>query len=141
MTRFAPEAPVGRTSQVRLDAPGLRDPACSAVLRRQRTPPAIRVRVEHGRPVYLAAARRGMPQGAVTQAAGPWRTSGGWWAIPPASDLPPQGGSHEISPGALKRSEGVWNRDEWDVALRSGAVCRIYQDRTTERWFLEGTYD
>ena len=49
------------------------------VLRRQRHPPAIRVSVEHGRPVYLAASRRGMPQGAVVQAAGPWRASGGWW--------------------------------------------------------------
>jgi hypothetical protein len=37
--------------------------------------------------------------------------------------------------------KGPWNRDEWDVALKSGAVCRIYQDRTTERWFLEGIYD
>jgi protein ImuB len=91
-------------------------PTARAVLRRQRHPPAIRVRVEHGRPAYLAAARRGMPQGAVTAAAGPWRTSGGWWS-------------------------DQWNRDEWDVALSSGAVCRIFQDRTTERWFLEGTYD
>jgi protein ImuB len=86
------------------------------VLRRQRTPPAIRVRIEHGRPIYIAAAKRGMPQGTVVQAAGPWRTSGGWWS-------------------------GYWNRDEWDVALTSGTVCRIYQDRTTERWFLEGIYD
>jgi len=87
------------------------------VLRRQRVPPAIRVRVDQGRPVYVAAPRRGMPQGAAVQAAGPWRTSGEWWV----------GGS--------------WNRDEWDVELSSGAVCRIYQDRTTERWFLEGIYD
>jgi protein ImuB len=114
------------------------------VLRRQRTPPAIRVSVEHGRPVYLAASRRGMPQGAVVQAAGPWRTSGGWWALPPNQPPPrlrrsaealrakAEGGSHEICP---------WSRDEWDVALRSGAVCRIFQDRTTERWFLDGIYD
>ena len=45
-------------------------------------------------------------------------------------------------PVAPKRSgEGGWSRDEWDVALKSGTVCRIYQDRTTERWFLEGIYD
>ena len=59
-----------------------------------------------------------MPHGAVVQAAGPWRASGGWWP-----------------------NEGNWNKDEWDVALASGAVCRIYQDRTTERWFLEAIYD
>jgi protein ImuB len=116
MTRFAPET---RGANGANGADG-------AVLRRQRVPPAIRVSVEHGRPVHLAASKRGMPQGAVTQAAGPWRTSGGWWT------LPPKGGSHEICP---------WSRDEWDVALESGAVCRIYQDRTTERWFLEGVYD
>jgi protein ImuB len=124
MQPFKPE------STVRIDAPvgptfrsGVSE--VSATLRRQRIPPAIRVSVEHGRPVYLAASRRGMPQGAVTQAAGPWRASGGWWV----SDARRAGGT------------GPWNRDEWDVALSSGAVCRIFQDRTTERWFLEGIYD
>jgi hypothetical protein len=106
MTRFAPEIPGAKGAEG----------ANGAVLRRQRVPPAIRVSVEHGRPVYIAASKRSMPQGAVTQAAGPWRTSGGWWS-------------------------GPWSRDEWDVALRSGIVCRIYQDRTTERWFLDGIYD
>jgi len=90
--------------------------AGALVLRRQRIPPAVRVRVEHGRPVYLAAARRGMPQGAIVLAAGPWRSSGKWWGT-------------------------SWNRDEWDVEIASGAVCRILQDRTTQCWFLEGLYD
>jgi hypothetical protein len=42
------------------------------------------------------------------------------------------------------RGEGgpsAWDNDEWDVALKSGAICRIYRDRTTDRWFLEGIYD
>jgi hypothetical protein len=34
-----------------------------------------------------------------------------------------------------------WNRDEWDIALASGAICRIFQDRSTGRWFLDGVYD
>lgn len=115
MQPFKPE------SAVRIDPPvgptfGSGVSEILTTLRRQRIPPAIRVSVEHGRPVYLAASRRDMPQGAVTRAAGPWRTTGGWW-------------------------DRAWNRDEWDVALSSGAVCRIFQDRTTERWFLEGTYD
>ena len=58
-----------------------------------------------------------MPEGVVIQAAGPWRTSGGWW------------------------TQHSWSRNEWDVALKSGAVGRIYQDSTTTRWFLEGVYD
>jgi protein ImuB len=105
--------------------------ANGAVLRRQRHPPAIRVSVEHGRPVYLAASKRSMPHGAVTQAAGPWRTSGGWWDRSGARGQEPRHGA----------KEGGWNRDEWDVALTSGAVCRIFEDRTTERWFLDGIYD
>ena len=108
MVRFAPS---DRRSSLLDDRPS------SSVLRRQRIPPAIRVSVERGRPVHIAASRRGMPYGAVTQAAGPWRTSGGWWT-----------NTH-------------WNRNEWDVALTSGAVCRVYQDRTTDRWYLEGVYD
>ncbi len=107
------------------DAPCVGDPPVAAngdrlALRRQRHPPAIRVTVEGGRPAYVAAARRGLPGGSVVQSAGPWRTSGGWW----------------------KGVEGDgWNRDEWDVELTGGAVCRIFQDRTTRRWFLEGLYD
>jgi protein ImuB len=64
----------------------------------------------------MAAAKRGMPQGAVVQAAGPWRSSGNWWGA-------------------------SWDRDEWDVALASGTICRIFQDRTTAGWFLEAIYD
>jgi protein ImuB len=122
MRRYAPESPGANGANGANGASG-------ALLRRQRVPPAIRVSVEHGRPVYIAASKRTMPQGAITQAAGPWRTSGGWWALSGAGGWGPGHGA----PG--------WNRDEWDVALASGAVCRIYQDRTNERWFLEGTYD
>ena len=120
MTRYAPENPTNRANPANPrepENPGTRDPG-NLTLRRQRHPPALRVTVEHGRPVHVASSKRGMPHGAVVQAAGPWRASGGWWP-----------------------NEGNWNKDEWDVALASGAVCRIYQDRTTERWFLEAIYD
>ncbi len=50
-------------------------------------------------------------------AKGPWRTSGDWWR------------------------DDAWNRDEWDVALDSGGVYRIYQENDSGRWFLEGSYD
>ena len=79
----------------------------------------MRVTVERGRPVRVAIDRRGMPGGAVEQAAGPWRTSGAWWdAASPA-----------------------WDRDEWDVALSDGSVCRLFHDRITDRWFLDGILD
>ena len=84
-----------------------------------------------------------MPHGAIAQAAGPWRSSGGWWTEARRAegtrpgDRP--GDRAEEKCGAF--GETPWNRDEWDVALKSGAVCRIYQNRTTDRWFLEGVYD
>jgi protein ImuB len=86
-------------------------------LRRFRPPIAARVAVERGRPARVAIDRRGMPGGVVRQAAGPWRSSGNWW-------------------------DGQrWNRDEWDVAFEDGAVCRIFQERNADGWFVEGIYD
>jgi protein ImuB len=92
----------------------------SVALRRFRLPVPARVRVEgngHGRPVRVATDRRGLAGGAVERCAGPWRTTGEWW-----SDTP-------------------WDRDEWDVTLGDGATYRIFRDRATEAWFLEGVVD
>jgi hypothetical protein len=36
---------------------------------------------------------------------------------------------------------GPWSRDEWDVALADGAVYRIFRDRTTDGWFIDGVLD
>ncbi len=106
--------------------PGCELPADRGVLRRQRPPPAIRVQIAAGRPGHIASARRGLPGGGVVQSAGPWRSSGGWW-------------TDASGPGAPDARR--WNRDEWDVELADGAVCRIFQDRPTGCWFLEGVYD
>jgi hypothetical protein len=51
----------------------------------------------------------------VALASGPWRTSGDWW------------------------KPTRWERDEWDVALESGVLCRLYCEH--EGWFVEGVYD
>jgi protein ImuB len=88
------------------------------ILRRFRPPIAVRVGLQRGRPAHVVIDRRGMPGGRVEQYAGPWRSSGDWW----------EGESH-------------WDRDEWDVALSDGSVCRIYRDRETERWFMDGVVD
>jgi protein ImuB len=125
MARYAPEAagagPQGAQHGGGADGRGVgadaRSTAADAVLRRQRPPVVIGVGLDHGRPVHIAASRRGVPYGAIVQAAGPWRTSGDWW------------------------TDTRWSRNEWDVALKSGAVCRIYQDRATDCWFLDGLYD
>jgi len=86
-------------------------------LRRFRPPVAVRVSLERGRPVRVAVDRQGMPGGQVTQAAGPWRTSGAWWEGKP------------------------WNHDEWDVTVSDGAACRLFRDRESGVWFLEGVFD
>ena len=67
----------------------------------------------------LAVDRRGMPGGQIVQAAGPWRSSGEWWH------------------GAT----GHWDRDEWDVSFSDGASCRLFRERDSGRWFIEGMFD
>jgi len=76
-----------------------------------RPPLPATVSIEHNRPTRIAAP--GI-HGKVLNAAGPWRTSGDWWA------------------------STVWNRDEWDIALSNGSLYRIYSD---PHWFIEGSYD
>ena len=128
---FVPRTPYRRRSRgpsptpLRRGAP--RSPASSSpsigslppMLRRFRPPVAVRVTVERGRPVRLAIDRRGMPGGRIDRSAGPWRTSGAWWTD----------------------ARGRWDRDEWDVALGDGTICRLFQQRETGTWFVEGVMD
>jgi protein ImuB len=88
--------------------------ASSLVMRRFRPPQAAQVDVRGGRPVRVIS--RGV-RGAVAERAGPWRIAGDWWTQSP------------------------WEREEWDVALDSGALYRIFRDERAGGWFLEGEYD
>ena len=90
---------------------------CAVALRRFRIPVPARVRVAQGRPIRVITDRRGVAGGSVTRCAGPWRTAGNWW------------------------TEGTWERDEWDVTLSDGATYRVFRDRGTDAWFLEGVVD
>jgi len=118
MKGFAPcsQLPV---SSSQLSTPGTLGTPGTLILRRFRPPVAVRVTVEHGRPIRVAIDRRGMPGGHVERAAGPWRTSGAWWDGPASA----------------------WDRDEWDAALSDGSICRLFHDRLTDRWFLDGILD
>jgi len=117
-----------------------------SALRRCRQPVPARVVAEHDRPVRVTTDRRGYAGGSVLHAAGPWRTSGAWWAgeagragragreprlrdlpVPPFRPVPP------ILP--------YWNRDEWDVSLSDGGVYRIFRDRDADAWFIDGIFD
>ena len=127
-------------------------------LRRFRPPVAVRVTLECGRPVQMAIDRQGMPGGRVVQAAGPWRTSGGWWdQLSPglrgsadAASAPPPPRLRRGLAGALRAkadkatagtAAGPWDRDEWDLTFKDGTACRISRDRLNEVWFLEGVFD
>jgi protein ImuB len=113
-----------------------------SALRRCRHPVPARVAVVDGRPVSVTTDRRGFEGGRVLTCAGPWRTSGEWWAggagragreklsqprsVPPVQPFPP------IRP---------WDRDEWDVSLSDRAVYRIFRDRETNGWFIDAIVD
>ncbi len=87
-------------------------------LRRFRLPIAADVCVEHGAPVAIRPFARGLAGGPVISSAGPWRSSGHWWAL----------------------DRHGWDRDEWEVELPDG-VYRLARDRATGRWEIEGAFD
>jgi protein ImuB len=109
-------------------------PELHSVLRRCRQPVPARVVAEHERPVRVTTDRRGYAGGSVVHAAGPWRTSGEWWApVKESRAVPPHPPHLPFQP--------YWNRDEWDVSLSDGGVYRIFRDRETDAWFVDGIFD
>jgi len=65
--------------------------------------------------------------------AGPWRSSGDWWAEQSCAES-----TSEHSP--------AWSREEWDIALAADnggdvALYRIYYDTGTNHWFADASYD
>jgi protein ImuB len=109
--------------------------------------PACRLQVylEDGRPQRLSANtkpnNRERLQGKVLWSAGPWRSSGDWWA----ENAKPDDVNIEQS--------GPWDREEWDIALLCSTKCasneekdevslyRIYCDLATGHWFADASYD
>jgi protein ImuB len=89
-------------------------PPLSLALRIFRPPLAAEVVVYEGAPSAVSTA--GI-RGRITHWSGPWRTAGDWW-----------------------RSD-AWNREEWDVEVSTQGLYRIYFDRDSNRWFVEGRYD
>jgi len=86
----------------------------SVVLRRMRPPARVEVAAGGDRPVRVhwgSAVRR------VVACAGPWRASGEWW------------------------DGRAWARDEWDLLLDDGTLCRLALDRMANQWLLDGIYD
>jgi protein ImuB len=88
-------------------------------LRRLRFPLTASVKTEHGAPMAVTPPARGLPGGAVVARAGPWRSSGRWWA----------------------GDRTHWDRDDWDVELAQGARLRLSRDRVTGSWAVGGIFD
>ena len=95
-------------------------------LRRFRHPVPIRVHVTQGKPSSVSIMQRGLSGGAIDSCAGPWRTSGGWWE----SGIP-----------ARSATRNAWDRDEWDVVLMAGPTYRLFRERHSDKWFLDGVVD
>ncbi|HWN87253.1 MAG TPA: hypothetical protein VNN99_18940, partial [Vicinamibacterales bacterium] len=132
MVPFAPvEAPSdgpGQVGQVsKTEAPVV------VALRRFRFAVPARVQVEDGRPVRVTTERRGLDGGRIEKCAGPWRTSGEWWADTRS------GGSGR--PGGAGGENTPWDRDEWDVTASDGATYRIFRARDANAWFIDGVLD
>ena len=82
--------------------------------------PALRIEIVGNGRIFSALLRNGVSCG-IVRMGGPWRIEVEWWAEKPCC------------------------RDYYDVELRNGGFCRIYQDLNApeERsgWFLSGIYD
>jgi len=125
----------------------------AVAVRRFRYPVPARVSVDGGVPVRVSIDRRGFNGGRVEQYAGPWRTSGGWWMTAASTSRVSEAGvdTPKLHSGEFDRSAskprrggpgpGGWDRDEWDVTLSDGATYRMYRDRATDAWFVDGVVD
>src|SRR5215471_4519743 len=81
-------------------------------MHRMRPPRPVEVSLTAGLPAHLRAA--GLT-GRIVAGAGPWRISGDWW------------------------TDTTYARDEWDVELADGTLCRLARD--ARGWRLEAIYD
>ena len=99
------------------------------ILRRFRVPVTARVTVEYGLPVRVTTGQQRAGGGRIVASAGPWRGSGHWWEMVESLQQP------------SSRTLRAWDRDEWDVAISDGGMYRIFQDRPSNRWFVEGIVD
>jgi protein ImuB len=84
------------------------------VLRAYRPPRPAQVVAIGGRPV---TARLNGLGGTVVGWAGPYRSTGDWWTGDP------------------------YSRDDFDVATADGTLLRLFFDRLSGRWFVDGIYD
>ncbi len=134
MERFAAQQETGNgncgpTSSDTANAPPV-------ALRIFRPPRQVRVHLVEERPGKLMDLTRDTSraelQGRIVWSAGPWRSSGDWWA------------EQSVSTNNTEDAHS-WSREEWDIALAkddgSVALYRIYRDTGSGQWFVDASYD
>jgi hypothetical protein len=135
MERFVAQPEVGNTSACLTTSDTAETPLFA--LRILRPAREVRVQLAEGRPARLALLTQTRERvdfhGTVLWSAGPWQSSGDWWAEQPKA-------------GDSKEDAEAWDREEWDVALAHGnedsvVLYRIYRDIGTGRWFADASYD
>ncbi len=110
---LAPFRVAGRSRPAPSDAPSPDAPVLA--LRALRPPAPAEVRLAGGRPVWLRSA---VSRGAIVHAAGPWRTTGGWWS-----------------------RERRFAFDHYDIQTEDGSVLRIRFDYVRRAWHVDAVYD
>ena len=108
---FRPPAPAGAAGSV---PPPARAPALA--LRALRPP--VRAQVTPARGGGPAWVRSPVANGHVLHAAGPWRTTGGWWS-----------------------AEERFAYDSFDVQTSDGTLARLRYDHRTRVWEIDAIYD
>jgi protein ImuB len=120
-------------------------PFLPSAVRRCRHPVPARVVMVDDRPVRVTTDRRGFAGGTVIHCAGPWRSSGQWWAGEAGKagkagrESPDQGSP--ILPFQPFPPILPWNVDEWDVSLTDGGVYRIFRNLEADAWFIDAVID
>ena len=109
----AGSTPMGQAAAVPAEARAA--PGPTLAVRALRPPVTAQVRVAQGRPV---AVRSALANGRVLRLAGPWRTTGGWWA-----------------------PEERFAYDCFDVQTSDGTVSRLRLDRIRKIWQIDAVYD
>ena len=94
------------------ESPALVPPPSGASLRRLRPNPVASILLQAGKPAHLESTSI---NGSIMNDQGPYVVSGNWW------------------------DDKTWARQEWDVELENGMVCRIHIDK--HRWKIDGIYD
>jgi protein ImuB len=89
--------------------------ALPLAVRAVRPPRPLEVFCQRDQPEFV---RGDVCQGRVVSLAGPWRRTGDWW-----------------------RPGDVLHRDYYDAHLTDGGVYRLYFERPSNQWFLDGVYD